>query len=177
MMSLNATNIQLKSLRIAVSQDLADSDASGQTSNTDLAEKGMKAKKLTVSGFIPFSKQENLTELFSLAEAVENGARVIYRINNQTASALSIKQVRFSSKIEAVEQESTRQWRVSFTLVEYRSVPEKKEQRLPDTAAAQQGGTGGGGEVTETQDQAPPETEPELTGFTAFLKGLDESLA
>ena len=139
MLTINATKIILKALRITASQELATEDASGQSSSTDTAETGIKAKMLTVSGLIPFTDKQQLTNLFKLAEATESGARVIYRISNKTAEALGVKQVRFASKIEAVEQQTTRQWSVSFTLQEYRSVPQKVEERQPDAVANQQG--------------------------------------
>lgn len=140
MLGLNTTQLKLKSLRITASQALASEDSSGQSSSTDVAETGLKAKMLSVTGYIHFEQAQHLTELFQLAEATEDSARVIYRINNKTANALGIKQVRFSSKIEAVEQETTRKWRVTFTLAEYRSVPEKVEERQPETVANTQGG-------------------------------------
>ncbi|WP_445772972.1 baseplate complex protein [Shewanella sp.] len=139
MLALNVINIALKAMRITASQELASDDASGQRSSTDVAETGTKAKALTVMGNVPFMQTENLTRLFELAEATENGARTIYRISNKTAEALGVKQVRFASKIEAVEQQTTRQWSVSFTLQEYRSVPQKVEERQPDATANQQG--------------------------------------
>jgi len=140
MLTLNSLAITLKSLRITASQELASEDASGQSSSTDVAETGIKAKTLSVNGLLPFNKAEHLAELFNMAEATESGARAIYRISNNTASALGVKQVRFSSKIEAVEQQTTRQWAISFTLVEYRSVPQKVEERTPQAEANQQGG-------------------------------------
>jgi hypothetical protein len=172
MLTINATTIALKALRITASQELATEDASGQSSSTDTAETGIKAKMLSVSGFLPFTEQQQLTDLFKLAEATEAGARVTYRIANRTAEALGVKQVKFSSKIEAVEQETTRQWNISFTLAEVRSVPQKKEEREPQTAAAQQGGAG-----AATSEEAPPETAVELTGFLGFLKSVDNKLA
>jgi len=139
MLTLNDIQIVIKTVRITASQELATEDASGQSSSTDTAETGIKAKMLSVSGFITFADAQQLTNLFKLAEATEAGARMIYRISNKTAEALGVKQVRFASKIEAVEQQTTRQWSVSFTLQEYRSVPQKVEERQPDAAANQQG--------------------------------------
>lgn len=139
MLTINSTRLLLKSIRITASQELASDDASGQSSSTDVAETGTKAKMLMVSGNVLFTQAENLTQLFELAETTENGARMIYRISNKTAEALGVKQVRFASKIEAVEQQTTRQWAVSFTLQEYRSVPQKVEERQPDATANQQG--------------------------------------
>jgi len=139
MLNLNSINLAIKSLRITASQELASDDASGQSSSTDVAETGIKAKTLTVSGYVLFNQAVNLTNLFNMAEATESGARTIYRISNKTADALGVKQVRFASRIEAVEQESTRQWAVNFTLQEYRSVPQKVEERQADQPANQQG--------------------------------------
>lgn len=147
MLNLNTKRINLKSLRITASQTLASEDASGQSSSTDVAETGTKAKMLTVSGLIAFDNSDHLSQLFELAEAAEEGARLIYRINNHTATALGIKQVRFSSKIEAAEQESTRQWRISFSLAEYRSVPQKVEERHPEQTANVQGAESEGGDA------------------------------
>lgn len=175
MLTLNSIAISLKGLRITASQELATEDASGQSSSTESAETGIKAKMLTVTGFILFVDEQQLTDLFKLAEATEGGARTTYRISNKTAEALGIKQVKFSSKIEAVEQETTRQWNVSFTLAEVRSVPQKKEERAPQVAAAQQGSAGQG--AASAGGNTPPNTEPELTGIMAFLKKVDEGLA
>ncbi len=139
MLNLNTQKINLKSLKITASQVLASEDASGVSSSTDVAETGIKAKLLTVTGYVQFKNNDHLSQLFELAEATKDGARTIYRISNHTASALGIKQVRFSSKIEAAEQEQTRQWRISFSLAEYRSVPQKVEERQPEQAANVQG--------------------------------------
>lgn len=141
MLQLNSIAIKLKSLHITAGLELAAVDASGQTSSTDVAETGMKAKTLSVSGMLPFADEQHLTQLFAMAESLTDGARTVYRITNQTASATGIKQVRFNGRIEAVEQDNTRQWAVSFQLQEYRSVPQKTEERLPDTAAVEQGGS------------------------------------
>ena len=86
MLALNSKSINLKSLRITASQELAGDDISGQSSNTDVAETGIKAKLLSVTGLITFENAESLSKLFELAEATEDGARVIYRINNKTSA-------------------------------------------------------------------------------------------
>ena len=175
MLTLNSISIILKSLRLTASLELAAQDASGQSSSTDSAETGDKAKMLSVTGFLPFTQMTHLSQLFNLAEAKEGGARTIYRISNKTADALGIKQVRFTSKIDAVEQDTTRQWAISFTLSEVRSVPQLKEQREPEVAAAQQGSTGQGAVIADSA--APPATEVELTGVAGWLKSIDNALA
>ncbi|EHR1162061.1 adenine glycosylase [Vibrio parahaemolyticus] len=178
MLTLNGTQLPLKNLRISVRQQLAGLDMSGQTSATDQAETGSKGKILTVKGVIPFNKKQLLTNLFSMAEAQDNGARQIYRISNKTAEALKIRQVKFQGAVRADEQDSHRQWGVSFELIEHLSVPERVEQRQPDKPAAQQKVQGVNTPVeTGQSDDVPPDTEVELTGVMKVLKAVDNALA
>lgn len=178
MLTLNGTQLPLKNLRLSVRQQLAGQDMSGQTSATDQAETGSKGKILTVRGVIPFTKSPLLTNLFSMAEAQEEGARLIYRISNQTAEALKIRQVKFQGAVRADEQDSLRQWSVSFELIEHLSVPERVEQRQPDQPAAQQKVQGVNTPVESGQsDNVPPDTEVELTGVMKVLKAVDNALA
>lgn len=178
MLTLNGTQLPLNSLRISVRQQLAGQDMSGQTSATDQAETGSKGKVLTVKGVIPFTKSAMLSNLFTMAEALEEGARKIYRISNNTADALKIRQVKFQGAIRADEQETQRQWSVSFELIEYLSVPERVEQRQPDQPAAQQKVQGISTPVSAGQaEDTPPGTEVELTGVMKYLKMADNALA
>ncbi|MBJ2145320.1 adenine glycosylase [Vibrio sp. IB15] len=178
MLTLNGTQLPLKNLRISVRQQLAGQDMSGQTSATDQAETGSKGKILTVKGVVPFTKSQLLTNLFSMAEAQDNDARQIYRISNKTAEALKIRQVKFQGAVRADEQDSHRQWSVSFELVEHLSVPERVEQRQPDKPAAQQKvqGVKTSVETGQTEDM-PPDTQVELTGVMKVLKSVDNALA
>ncbi|WP_215407609.1 adenine glycosylase [Vibrio gigantis] len=170
MLTLDGSQLPLKNLRISVRQQLAGQDMSGQTSATDQAETGTKGKILTIKGVIPFSKKQLLTNLFSMAEALENGSRHIYRISNKTAEALKIRQAKFQGAVRADEQDTHRQWSVSFELVEHLSVPERVEQRQPDKPAAQQKVQGVNTPVEGGQsDDVPPGTEVELTGFQKVL--------
>ncbi|MCL9775696.1 baseplate complex protein [Vibrio methylphosphonaticus] len=178
MLTLDGSQLPLKNLRISVRQQLAGQDMSGQTSATDQAETGTKGKILTVKGVIPFSKNQLLTNLFSMAEALESGSRHIYRISNKTAEALKIRQVKFQGAVRADEQDSHRQWSVSFELVEHLSVPERVEQRQPDKPAAQQKVQGVNTPVeTGQSDDVPPDTYIELTGVMKVLKAVDNALA
>jgi len=178
MLTLNGTQLPLKNLRISVRQQLAGQDMSGQTSATDQAETGSKGKILTVKGVITFNKKQLLTNLFRMAEALEDGARQIYRISNKTAEALKIRQVKFQGAIRADEQDTLRQWSVSFELIEHLSVPERVEQRQPDKMAAQQKVQGVSTPVTSGQSEdVPPDTDVELTGVLKVLKSIDNALA
>ena len=170
MLTLDGSQLPLKNLRISVRQQLAGQDMSGQTSATDQAETGTKGKILTIKGVIPFSKSQLLTNLFSMAEVLENGSRHIYRISNKTAEAMKIRQAKFQGAIRADEQDTHRQWSVSFELIEHLSVPERVEQRQPDKPAAQQKVQGVNTPVEAGQsDDVPPGTEVELAGFQKVL--------
>lgn len=178
MLTLDGTQLQLKQLKIGVRQQLAGQDMSGQTSSTDQAETGTKGKVLTVKGVIPFDRAKLLTNLFSMAEALEEGSRHIYRISNKTAEALKIRQAKFQGAVRADEQDSHRQWSVSFELVEHLSVSERVEQRQPDKPAVQQKMQGVNTSVEAGQsDNVPPGTEVELTGVMKVLKAVDNALA
>ncbi|MFT7680619.1 MAG: hypothetical protein ACI935_000050 [Moritella dasanensis] len=178
MLTLNGAQLPLKNLRISVRQQLAGQDMSGQTSATDQAETGSKGKIMNVKGVIPFNNKQLLTNLFRMAEALEDGARQIYRISNQTAEALKIRQIKFQGAIRADEQDTLRQWSVSFELIEHLSVPERVEQRQPDKAAAQQKVQGVSTPVASGQSEnVPPDTDVELTGVLKVLKTIDNALA
>ncbi|MEZ9472106.1 adenine glycosylase, partial [Vibrio lentus] len=98
--------------------------------------------------------------------------------SNKTAEALKIRQVKFQGVVRADEQESHRQWSVSFELVEHLSVPERVEQRQPDKPAAQQKVQGVNTPVETGQtDDVPPDTQVELTGVMKVLKSVDNALA
>ncbi|UXI00422.1 adenine glycosylase [Photobacterium sp. TY1-4] len=178
MLTLNGTQLALKALRISVRQQLAGKDMSGQTSATDQAETGSKGKILTVKGVIPFAQKTLLTDLFSMAEAQDNGARQIYRISNNTAEALKIRQVKFQGAIRSDEQDSLRQWAVSFELIEHLSVPERVEQRQPDKPAAQQKVQGVETPVeVAVAENVPPGEEKELGWTMKFFTYIENTLA
>lgn len=178
MLTIDGTQLPLKNLRISVRQQLAGEDMSGQTSATDQAETGSKGKVLAVTGIIPFNQSRLLTNIFSMADTQDNGARHVYRVSNKTAETLKIRQVKFQGSVSANEQSNLRQWDVSFELIEHLSVPERIEQRQPDKPAAQQKAQG----VTTPVDSGekkdvPPGTEVETSLVIKFLTYTDNLLA
>lgn len=180
--ALDAEIIPLKSPRINLSMELKESDMSGQSATTDTAEQGTKGKVMAVTGLIAFKNVADLNRLTTLAQQTGDGKRKIYRIGNELAKAMKIRQVRFTGRVQADEQENLMAWKVSFTLREYLSVPEVKAAR---EAEKQPKGT------TTTTDNTnvvtakahpatvnqPTEQEPELTGFAQVLSQVDEWLA
>lgn len=153
-------------------------DMSGQTSNTDTAHKGFKPKTLTVNLLIRFIDSADLRTLMRLAEATESGGQLkTYRIVNDTASSIGMRQVQFSDGVSAREDDSLRGWRIQFTLTEKLSNPERVEKRRAANAVSTQsapgqvvsGSSSGAGTDGTTGGQ-------ELSGFEATLKKLDDYL-
>ena len=159
-------------LNVGIAGPLKDEDASGESSSTARAKKGNKGKKLEVRLSIPFADADDLRELMRVAEATEGEAGKVYTVTNDTANVAGMRQARFTGTIRADEAENLRLWEVSFTLVEYISVPEMAESRQsPRAVAAQQnGGDGIGG------GSAPEQGGENLSRFERVLKYLDDKI-
>lgn len=137
MISFLLGDFSVKGFELKVTAELAlpESDLSGQSSSSASAEEGIKPKRLRVSLKIPYDDNKNLTSLITLAEATDaNGSRKIYNIVNQTAEAYRIRQVRFTERFTAQEQDDSQAWGVTFVLVEQRSIPERIEQKRVEEA-------------------------------------------
>ncbi|MGO8078283.1 hypothetical protein AB9F41_38950, partial [Rhizobium leguminosarum] len=63
-LALNGTPIYLNNILMSVSVKREEKDMSGQKSSTKTSDKGVKAKELSVTGFIPYNRKEWLTQLF-----------------------------------------------------------------------------------------------------------------
>lgn len=178
--ALDGQLLALKSPRINLSMEIKDKDMSGQTANTGTAEQGTKGKVLTVTGLIPFKTPDVLNQLLVFAEQTESGKRKIYRIGNELAKAMKIRQVKFTGRVQSDEQENVMAWKVSFTLKEYLSVPEVKAERERDNQSqAKTQATDSTEKVTAKPHAAvsqSPEQEP-ITGFAKILQSVDAWLA
>lgn len=167
-------------LRVEATLPFKDKDQSGQTSGTQKSEGGIKAKELRVSGLIPFSKTDDLTRLFELAESIDGGgAQTVYRVSNPTAQAINMRQATFTGRLTAPESDTLRAWNVSFTLREYSSVPEKKEAnvfaKLGNVVTQATPGITVPPVAAPAGDDAPPATE--LSSSDKFWKKIDDWLA
>lgn len=129
-LSLNGNEIQGYGFLITGEQPLPDEDLSAQTSSTLTAEKGFKGKRLRVKLNIKFVDVGHLKRLMTLVQDVDaQGRRLVYTVNNQTATAMGIRQVRFSDRVSAKELDGPQAWEVSFVLLEHKSIPEKREAK------------------------------------------------
>lgn len=176
LLTLDGQPVAIQGMKVSLGMQFKDKDQSGQTSSATSSEQGTKAKELTVTGLIPFKREADLTALFALASSNgEGGERHVYRIGSLLARSVKIRQVKFVGRVSADEQDGQMAWRVSFTLREYNSVPEKREQRLTLPAASLGSGTDGAEPAAPAGDTQQPAAQ--LTSFEQFLKGWDDSLA
>ena len=139
-LALNGTPIYLNNILMSVSVKREEKDMSGQKSSTKKSDKGVKAKELNVTGFIPYARREWLTDLFNLAESEDGkGEQSKYRVSCTIAEAVNMREVQFSGEVTAAEQSGQLGWAISFTLREVNSVAEKKDQRKQKPKAKAQG--------------------------------------
>lgn len=139
-LALNGTPIYLHNIMMSVSVKREEKDMSGQKSSTKKSDKGVKAKELNVTGFIPYARREWLTDLFNLAESEDGkGEQSKYRVSCTIAEAVNMREVQFSGEVTAAEQSGQLGWAISFTLREVDSVAEKKDQRKQKPKAKAQG--------------------------------------
>lgn len=134
-LALDGESIILKNPEISAEYDLPDEDQSGQSSSTNSSEKGIKPKKLNISGLIEYSTPDRLSRLIELSYQTESGgAKKLYRVANATANVINLREAVFSGKISVSPHSSLLAWQVSFTLSERKSVPEKREARAQKRA-------------------------------------------
>ncbi|OTA20165.1 hypothetical protein Xbed_01639 [Xenorhabdus beddingii] len=151
-LALDGEAIPLKSLTVTPSMMFQDSDQSGQSSSTAVAEQGIKPKELRITGIIPFTEQKTLSRLFALAEAKENGNLKRYRIANLTAQAINFRIGTFTGTIDASKLDGKQAWQVTFTLREHLSVSEKRDARAAGTISAKKQ-TGKGGAAAKEEPE------------------------
>ena len=134
-LALDGESIILKNPEISAEYDLPEEDQSGQSSSTNSSEKGIKPKKLNISGLIEYSTPDRLNRLIELSYQTESGgAKKLYRVANATANVINLREAVFSGKISVSPHSSLLAWQVSFTLSERKSVPEKREARAQKRA-------------------------------------------
>jgi len=176
---LDGEKIRGRGMKVTGDLRIESGDMSGQTSNTDTAHKGFKPKTLTVSLLIRFLDAADLRTLMRLAEATEGGGQLkTYRIVNDTAAAIGMRQVQFSDGVSAREDDTLRGWRIQFSLTEKLSNPERVEKRRAGNAVSTQSASGQAvsGSSSGAGESSGSSGGTELTGFEATLKKLDDYL-
>ncbi|WP_300674065.1 hypothetical protein [Desulfoluna sp.] len=143
MMQLDDFKVPGKNLVVKGNLEFRTEDIAGETSGTDAVEKGTKPKILRVSLQIPFTMAKDLGGLIKTAETMsEAGARKIWAITHPTANAVGIRQVQFAESVNWEEAGGLQLWKISFTLRECLSNPERVETRAPAKEPVEQAATG-----------------------------------
>jgi hypothetical protein len=172
MLALNGQKIKGSELKISATLSLAGEDLSGSSSMSAQAETGDKPQSLSVNMEIKFDNAKDLTDLLNLAKAkTERVERVTYDILNNTAEAMAIRQVRFQGDITVREDATFNLWKISFKLVEQRSVSEVAESRQEATSVTDQAPNG----ATVSDDAIP--TADDLSGMEKVMKWADRQIA
>lgn len=174
-LALNGEAIQLKNMRVTVTQQFQDKDQSGQTSATTKSEQGTKGKELRVSGEVPFKNKAILRRIFELAGATgADGQRQKYRVAHEQARAVNFREAVFSGTLDAPQQDGKMSWLVTFTLTEHISVQEKREARATSKTTAKKQVAGGAG---HSGGQSAGEDEEKMTWFERkVLKPVNDAL-
>lgn len=140
---LSGTRIPGYNQKVSARLNLAGEDMSGQSSYTSQVETGDKPKEVTVYTEIKFTDKQDLTDLVNLAEARKStNERMIYNILNHMANAMGIRQVVFQGTLDVHEDDRLNLFIVNFSLIEYASIPEKKEKKQADKNVSYQDSTG-----------------------------------
>ena len=144
MMFLDDISVPGKNMMVKGNLELRAEDIAGETSGSESVEKGIKPKILRVSVQVPFSHPNQLGALVRFAEMKdkETGALRIWPITHPTANAAGIRQVQFTENVNWEEAGSLQMWKVSFTLRECLSNPERSEAREETKETTEQEGTG-----------------------------------
>ncbi|HBQ2192419.1 TPA: hypothetical protein ACOWSL_002196 [Klebsiella pneumoniae] len=176
-LALNGEGIPLKNMRVTLTMQFQDKEQSGQTSSTARAEQGTKGKELRVSGEVPFKTPEVLKRIFELASATgDDGQRQKYRVAHDAARAVGFREATFTGSLDAPQQEGRMSWLVTFTLTEFISVPEKREERAAGKVSVQKQTAGAGGD-TGSGTASAGEGDEKLTWFESkVLKPVNDAL-
>lgn len=173
-LALNATEIKGYGHKVNCKFSLPESDLSGKSSSTAAAEEGEKACVIRVQLNIKYEDAEFLKTIKSLGMAKDEtkGTRKVYNIENQTAKAFGVRQVRFVGEVSAQELDEVQAWSVSFTLIESLSISEKVEANKikneePEAAPADE---------KVVSEESSVATEPE-SWLEKVVAALDSALA
>jgi len=179
-MTLDDFTVPGSNLSVGVNLDFKREALGGHTSSTASAHLGIKPKQVNVTTLIDYKDADQISALVSVAEALnEQGDLHVYTVVDDTCDAMRIHQVQFSGSlmVRAVSQQ-VHAWRVSFTLTEYLSVPEKIEQRQPITTPTEQTAPGNPVASPINADSTNTDTEAlTLTRFEQVLQHVDDLLA
>ena len=172
----NLFELAFAELEVSLKLPLKNKSVSGSTSATDTVNTGTKAKSLSVAGTLRFNQSEHLSDLIKVAEAEDDdGARRVYNISDDTATAADIRQVIFDGDFNVRKVKELNAWNVTFNLLQKNSVAEAKAERA-QTDSNPVTDTATGTAVTTTDDTTVSIIDTN-TSIYKILKKIDNYLA
>jgi len=137
MIALESWQVPGYETRINCGFKLAGEDLSGAGSYLINTDNGVKAAVLSVTTKIPMVEASELATLVSKAKELdENGARKIYTVTSDVATAYKVRKVKFDGEVKSIEIEDAKGWVVSFKLLEVKSKSEREQQQFDQKAAS-----------------------------------------
>ena len=171
--------LKLFDLRVGFKLSLKNKAVGSSTSSSETLNQGTKAKVISVAGSLTYEEEQHLTDLIKLAEAVkDDGSRQEYTLEDKTANVGDVRQVTFHQDFDVKKMPKFEAWQVSFSLLQFNSVAEQKEQRAaPKNAPVADSVTGQ--VISAVTEEGTQETsQEEKKGFIwGILKTLDDALA
>ncbi len=133
-LSANGSETKIESLgknvNISASAEFDRKDLSGQTSSSAVSSAGNKPKKVSVSLQIDINKDNNLTKLMDMAEALDEKSNpIVYTVVDRQCQAMRMRQVIFAGSIQSKKDDTLQVYNVNFSLQESNTVAEKREER------------------------------------------------
>lgn len=120
-----------KNLKVSGSKTIVEKDTSGQSSFGSTAGAGVKPQKISVAMTVPEDQASELKELCRLSEAKDSaGDQLIFSVIHKTVNVIGVNKVSFAGTVSVKEADGLLAWNVSFTLIEKKSVAERREERL-----------------------------------------------
>ena len=126
---LNLNN-NFKNLVVSTTATFDRKNMSGQSSKSDVSDKGSKPKKISVSAQISMDECKDLKTLLLMGEDLdETNNPVIYKIIDETCRAMMIREVIFVDSFKCKKNSSLQCFDISFSLQEKESIAERREKR------------------------------------------------
>ena len=171
--------LKLFDLRVSFKLSLKNKEVGSNSSSSDTLNQGTKPKVITVAGSLVFDEEEHLSDLIKLAEAVkEDGSRQEYTIEDQTANVGDVRQVTFHQDFNVKKMPKFQAWQISFSLLQFNSVAEQKEQRAAPKVEPVADSITGQVISAPTEEDSQGTNPSEKKGFIwDELKQIDDALA
>ena len=171
--------LKLFDLHVGFKLSLKNKGVGSNTSSSETLNQGTKAKVISVAGSLTYEEEQHLTDLIKLAEAVkDDGSRQEYTLEDKTANVGDVRQVTFHEDFNVKKMPKFQAWQISFSLLQFNSVAEQKEQRAAPKVEPVADSITGQVISAPTEEDSQETKVSEKKGFIwDVLKQIDDALA